>query len=155
MSLHQKIIEEAKQAMLKKDEPRLTVLKSVKAAFANELLAQKGKPQTELADEEALAILRRLVKQRKDSVEQFSKGGRQDLVKSETSELKILEAYLPAQMNEEDIIKIVKKKKTELGIVDKTKAGMLMSVIMKELKGKADGTIVKSAVDRLLGGDSR
>lgn len=149
MSLHKQIIEDAKQAMLKKDEPRLTVLKGVKATFTNELLAKKGKPQTELSDEEALQILRRLVKQRKDSIEQFGKGGRQDLVKDETAELKILEAYLPSQMSEVDIRKITQRKMKELGISDKAKIGMLTGAVMKELKGNADGAVVKKIIEEL------
>ncbi len=150
MSLYKQIIEDAKQAMIKKEEPRLTVIKGVKATFANELLSKKGAPQTELNDEDALAILRRLVKQRKDSIEQFGKGGRQDLVDNEQAELEILEKYLPAQMNESEVTKIAEKKKTELGITDKKKTGVLMSAIMKELKGKADGAMVKKVVEEIL-----
>ena len=149
MSLHKKIIEDAKQAMMKKEEPRLTVLKGVKATFTNELLSKKGAPQTELPDEEALASVRRLVKQRKDSIEQFTKGGRKDLAESESAELKILEIYLPSQMSEADVKKVVEKKRAELGVTDKTKSGMLMSAVMKELKGKDDGAVVKKIVDEL------
>lgn len=150
MALHKQIMEDAKEAMLKKEELRLMVLKGVKAAFANELLAKKGSVAKELSDEEAFLILRRLVKQRKDSIEQFEKGGRKDLVENETAELEILEKYLPAMMGGEEIKKIVKNKIKKLGIADKTKSGILMSAVMKELKGKADGMAVKKAVDELL-----
>lgn len=149
MSIHKQIFEDAKQAMLKKEEDRLTVLKGVKAAFINELLAKKGPVVKELNDDEALAVIRRLVKQRKDSIDLFTKGGRKDLAASEASELKILETYLPAMIGEEDVKKIVEKKKTELKVTDKTKSGMLMSAIMKELKGKVDGVVVKKIVDEL------
>lgn len=149
MSLHKKILEDAKQAMLKREEPRLMVLKGIKAAFTNELLAKKGKPQAELSDEEALAVLRRLVKQRKDSIEQFGKGGRQDLVKNETAELKVLETYLPAQMSEDDIKKIAEKKKAELGVTDKTKIGQLVGAVLKETKGLAEGGEVKRIIEKL------
>jgi uncharacterized protein YqeY len=115
----------------------------------NEMLAKKTSTP-ELGDEETLNVVRRAVKQRRDSIEQFGKGGRKDLVDSEMAELKILEAYLPAMMSEADIKKVAEKKKAELGFSDKTKAGMLMSAIMKDLKGKADGTDVKRIVEEIL-----
>lgn len=150
MSIHKQIIEDAKEAMLNKEDLRLLVLKGVKATFTNELLAKKGALQEELKDDEALAVIRRLVKQRKDSIEQFTKGGRKDLVKNEQAELKILEVYLPADMSEKDVRKIIEKKKVELKITDKSKSGMLMSAVMKDLKGKADGMVVKKIVEELL-----
>lgn len=150
MSIYKQIFEDAKGAMLKKEGMKLTVLKGVKAAFTNELLAKKGPVNQELSDDDALAVIRRLVKQRKDSIDLFTKGGRKDLADVEASELKILEVYLPAQMDDAEIEKIAKKKKVELKVTDKTKAGMLMSAIMKDLKGKADGGAVKKIVDELL-----
>jgi uncharacterized protein YqeY len=106
-------------------------------------------PGVEDADEEALAVVKRLVKQRKDSIEQFKKGNREDLVKVEEAELKILEVYLPQMMSKDEILKIAQKKKVELGITDKTKSNMLMSGLMKDLKGKADGADVKAVVEQL------
>jgi len=134
--------------MLAKDSVRLNTLKSIKAAFTNELLA-KPKPEKELTDSEALAVIRRLVKQRKDSIEQFEKGGRQDLVKVERAELKILEIYLPAALGAGEIKKIAEKKKAELGITDRAKIGQLIGAVMKETKGQADGVEVKKIVDGL------
>jgi uncharacterized protein YqeY len=147
MSLFQTIQDEAKKAMLARDEFRLNTLRSVKAVFSNELINKPGK--TELTDEEALAVIKRLVKQRKDSIDQFKKGNREDLVKVEEAELKILEVYLPKMMSQAEISKIAEKKKTELGISDKSKSGLLMSALMKELKGRADGGDVKVVVDKL------
>jgi hypothetical protein len=147
VSLFQQIQDEAKKAMIARDTLKLNTLKSVKAVFLNELINKPGK--TELGDEEALSVIKRLVKQRKDSIEQFKAGGREDLVKTEEDELKILEVYLPQMMSREEILKIAKKKKVELGISDKAKSGMLMSGLMKDLKGKADGSDVKSVVDQL------
>jgi uncharacterized protein YqeY len=147
MSLFQTIQDEAKKAMLARDEFRLNTLRSVKAVFSNELMNKPGK--TELTDEEALAVIKRLVKQRKDSIDQFKKGNREDLVKVEEAELKILEVYLPKMMSQAEISKIAEKKKTELGISDKSKSGLLMSALMKELKGRADGGDVKVVVDKL------
>ncbi|OGI69862.1 hypothetical protein A3A09_02330 [Candidatus Nomurabacteria bacterium RIFCSPLOWO2_01_FULL_42_20] len=147
--LHQNIKEEIKKAMKAKEQMRLDVLRGVLAAFTNELVAKKRKPDEMLSDEDALAVISRLAKQRKDSIEQFKKGGREDLVKEEEVQLKILEAYLPEMMPREEIEKIAKAKKEELGITDPAKKGMLMSALMKELKGKADGAMVKELVDNL------
>ncbi len=136
--------------MLAKDAVRLNTIRGLLAACTNELVAKKRKPTEELSDEEVLDLIRRGVKQRKDSIEQFKAGGRLDLVESEEAELKILETYLPAQMSEEEIITFVKNKIEQAGEIDKTKAGMFTGGIMKELKGKADGALVKKAVDSLL-----
>ncbi len=147
--MHQKIKAELVEAMRAKDAIRLSVLRSVVAAFTNELVAKGKKPSEEVTDEEAMAVIKRLVKQRKDSIDQFKKGNREDLVAQEEAELKILEKYLPAQMNREDIRKIVLELKEKLG-ADKSKAGIFVGAVMKELKGKADGSDVKAVVDEVL-----
>ena len=150
MSLHNTIKEQIKDAMKAKDSVKLSVVKGLVANFINELVNLKRKPNEELPDEEVLGVIRRAVKQRKDSIEQFTKGLREDLADNERSELKILETYLPTQMSKEDVMKVVKAKMNELQVTDKSKAGHLMGVVMKELKGKADGDVVKNAVDQLL-----
>lgn len=147
--LHEQIKSQIKEAMLAKDTVRLETLRSMLAGFTNELVAKGRKPNEMLADEEALIVITRLSKQRKDSIEQFGKGGRMDLVAEETAQLKILETYLPKMMDRSEVEKIVKAKKEELRITDATKKGMLMSAVMKDLKGKADGTVVKEVVDSL------
>ncbi|MEO8637459.1 MAG: GatB/YqeY domain-containing protein [Candidatus Taylorbacteria bacterium] len=149
MSLQSQIKNEIKEAMLAKDADRLGVVRGLTAAFVNELVAKGRKPQEELSDEDALAVIRRAVKQRKDSIEQFKAGGRNDLVKSETKELVILETYLPQMMSKSDILKIAKEKKSTMGITEKSKMGQFMGVLMKELKGKADGGDVKEVVEKL------
>ena len=150
MSLHQEIKDQIKDAMKAHDAVRLGVVRGLVSAMTNELVSLKRTPQDELSDEEVLNVIRRAVKQRKDSIEQFAKGGRQDLVESEKAELVILERYLPASISREEVLSVVKTKMAELGVVDKSKIGMLMSALMKELKGKADGDVVKSVVDELL-----
>ncbi len=149
MSLHTTIKEEVKKAMLAKDALRTSVMRSISAAFTNELVAKGHKPQEELADNDALAVIKRLVKQRKDSIEQFTKGGRQDLADEEQAELKILETLLPPQLPREEIEKVARAKKAELAISDKAKIGMLIGAIAKELKGQADGAEIKSVVESL------
>ena len=141
--------EEIKKAMLARDTVRLNTLRGVSAAFTNELVAKGMKPQDELADEDCLTVIRRLVKQRKESIEQFKAGDRQDLVDSESAELAILETYLPQMMSQDEIRKIAEAKKIELGITDKTKMGVFMGTLMKELKGRADGGDVKIVVESL------
>ena len=128
---------------------RLETYRGMLAAFTNELVSKNRKPNETLEDEDALAVITRLSKQRKDSIEQFKKGNREDLVKKEQAELAILETYLPKLIDRNEVEKIAQSKKNELGISDATKKGMLMSAIMKDLKGKADGTVVKEVVDSL------
>lgn len=147
MSLLTEIKNELKEAMLAKDAVRVSVIRNISASTMNEAIA-KGKP--ELTDEEALTVIKRLVKQRRDSIEQFEKGNRKDLADAERSELAVLEKYLPKMMSRDDIRKIAVMKKSELGIADKSKAGQFTGMLMKELKGKADGGDVKAVVDEIL-----
>ncbi len=148
--LHTQIREQIKDAMRAHDTVKLGVLRGLVTAFTNELVATKRTPQEELSDEEVLNVIRRAVKQRKDSIDQFVKGGREDLAVSEREELVILETYLPAMMSREDVMAVAKAKMAEMGTVDKSKAGQFMGALMKDLKGKADGDTVKEVVDTLL-----
>lgn len=136
------------EAMRAKDQVRLGVIRSLITSFTNELVSKGRTPQDELTDEEALAVISRAVKQRKDSIEQFEKGGRADLAEDEKAELSILMAYLPAQMSREEIEVFVKEKFSSENPT-KDKSGQFTGLIMKELKGKADGAIVKEVVDSL------
>ena len=147
--IQENIKSQIKEAMLAKNSVLLETLRALSSAFTNELVAKGKKPQDFLNDEEALAVITKLAKQRKDSIEQFKSGGREDLVKEEETELKILEVFLPKLMEKSEVEGIAKAKQSELGITDATKKGMLMSALMKDLKGKADGTVVKEVVDGL------
>ncbi len=147
--LHEQIKVGIKEAMLAKNELLLKATRNMVAALMAEVMAKGKKPNEFLTDEESLSVLAKLAKQRKDSIEQFKKGGREDLVKEEEAELAILETYLPKLMDKSEVEMIVKAKKEELGVADATKKGMLMSAVMKDLKGKADGTVVKEVVDSL------
>ena len=149
MTLHQSIKGGIKEAMLKKDSVRLGVLRGLTAAFTNELVAKSRMPSDELTDEEALAVIKRAVKQRKDSIDQFMKGGREDLAKDEKAELAVLETFLPATMSKDEIRKVAEAKKAELGIADASKLGQFIGTVMKELKGKAAGADVKEVVESL------
>ena len=151
MTIQQTIKDQIKEAMRAKDSVKLNVVKGLSAAFTNELVKLGKMPQDELSDEDALAVIRRAVKQRKDSIDQFVSGGRPELAEDEKAELAVLETYLPAMMSKEDVMTIAKAKMAEMGAVDKSKAGMFMGTLMKDLKGKADGDVVKAVVDELLG----
>lgn len=144
---HADIKAEIIAAMKAKDQVKLAVMRAISAAATNESVNLGRGPDGQLTEEEVMGLIIRSAKQHKDSIEQFKAGGREDLVASEQAELDILMALLPAQMSREEIVAAVEAKAAELGITDKTKANMLMGVLMKELKGKADGTIVKEVVD--------
>ena len=147
MSIFETIKTDLKEAMKAKDTDRLNVLRGILSAFTNELVATGKTPQDTVDDELAMKVLMRASKQRKDSIEQFVAGGRPELADSEKTELAIVEKYLPAMMSEDEIKKVVEAKKAELGVTDKTKAGVLTGAIMKDLKGKADGAVVKATVE--------
>lgn len=149
MTIHETIKAGIPEAMKAKDEVRLRTLRSLVTAMTNEVVAKKRKPDEFLTDDEALAVIKRAANQRKDSIEQFEKAGRNDLAAPEKDELAILEALLPAQMSRDEIEAVVKAKIAETG-ADKSKAGMLTGMVMKELKGKADGGVVKEVIDNLL-----
>lgn len=149
MSIQQEIRDKVKEAMITKDAVRLTVLRGLVSAFTNELVATGKTPQSEVEDSLALAVIKRAVKQRKDSIDQFTKGNRLDLVENEQAELKILETFLPQMMSKEDIKKIAIAKKAELNVTDKAGMGKFMGALMKELNGQADGGDVKAVVDEL------
>ena len=150
MTLTEKIKADLKVAMLARETVRVITQRGLLAAFVNELVAKKRKPTEELKDDEALAVIKRSVKQHKDSIEQFAKGGRKDLVKEEEAELKILETYLPKMMDEKEIRKIATAVKTKLKISDKSKIGVFVGAVMKECKGLADGGSVKKIAEELL-----
>ncbi len=149
MTLHEQIKGGIMAAMKAKDESRVLVMRGISTAFTNELVATKRTPQDMLTDEEALAVITRLSKQRKESIKQFIDGGRPELAESEEKELVILTEFLPEMMPFEEVQKLAEAKKAELGITDASKKGMLVGALMKDLKGKADGADVKNAVDQL------
>jgi len=134
--------------MIAKDETRTLVLRGIQAEVQKELIAKKSSA-TEGTDDEVLAVIKRLVKQRKDSIEQFEKGGRADLADNEKKELTILQAYVPAGLPKDEIKKVAEAKKAELGVTDKAGMGKLIGAVSKELKGKADGADIKEVVESL------
>lgn len=146
---HQQLKDGIKEAMKAKDAVRLAVLRGLSAAATNEAVAKGKGPDALLTDDELLSVIMRAAKQRKDSIEQFIAGGRPELAEGEQAELAVLESMLPAQMSRGEIEAAVKAKAAELGVADKAGANKLMGMLMKDLKGKADGTMVKEVVDSL------
>lgn len=151
MTIHETIKNQLKDAMRAKDTVRLDVLRGLLAAFTNELIAKGGDI---LPDDSVLAIIKRSVKQHRDSIEQFDKGGRKDLSDKERAELKFLEAYLPASMSQDEIRKLAEAKLASPAYagkkLDKAGAGKFMGDLMRDLKGKADGADVKAVIDSLI-----
>jgi len=151
MSIQSDIKKKMTDAAKARDAVSLSVLRGLSAAFTNELVA-KGKSSTsELSDNDALSVIKRQTKQRRDSIEQFEKGGRKDLADNERVELVMLEKMLPAEMPREEIVKIAQAKKAALGVTDKSKIGILVGAVLKETKGRAGGATVKAVVEELLG----
>jgi uncharacterized protein YqeY len=150
MPLVQKIKDDMKEAMKAKDSVKVQTLRGAIAAFTNELVAKNMKPTDPVTDDMASTVLKRLAKQRKDSIDQFTKGGRQDLADKETTELGIIQAYLPQTASKEEIEKVARQKIAEMGVSDQSGIGKLTGSIMKEFAGKADGNDVREVLQALL-----
>lgn len=150
MTIHETLKKSIPDALRARDEVKLRTLRSLVTAMTNEVVAKKRKPDEYLNDDESIVVLKRAASQRKDSIEQFEKAARTDLSEPEKAELTIIEAYLPAQMSQEEIMIIAKAKLVELGISNKADTGKFIGALMKELKGRADGGDVKAVVDNLL-----
>ncbi len=152
MTNKEKILQDTKEAMKAKDELKLSVLRMLSSAIHNREIDKHG----ELNDEEVAVAIRSEAKKRKDAVEGFKKGGRKDLADKETAELKILETYLPAEMSDEEIEKIIAGVLSDLGIqkpfdlAPGRDFGRVMGEVMKKVKGQAGGDRVSAAVKKLL-----
>lgn len=146
MSLNERLNEDMKQAMKSQDKFRLSVIRMVRSAIKNVEIDRK---QT-LDDNEVLDILQRELKQRKDSLQEFEKAGRSDLVESVSAEIAILQDYLPQQLSEEEIKVIVQQTIQETGASSKADMGKLMAALMPKVKGRADGKLVNQLVQQAL-----
>jgi hypothetical protein len=146
--LWQKINKDLITAMKEKNELTLSVLRMLSAALKNKKIALGNKE--ELKDEQVLDVLKSEVKKRHDSVAEYLRGKRQDLVDKELAEIKILEEYLPEQMSEAEVEQAVSEVIAAAGEVTMKDFGTLMSKAMAQLKGKADGAQVSAAVKKLL-----
>jgi uncharacterized protein YqeY len=147
MEMAKKIENDFKNALKEKDTVTVSTLRMVKAAIHNKEIEKRGE---KLQEAEVVKIITKQVQQHQDSIEQFKKGGREDLVEKETKELEILKRYLPPQLSAQEITAIVKKIIAEVGAQGKADFGKVMKQVMAELKGKADGKVVNQIVSDLL-----
>lgn len=147
MPLAERINDNIKAAMKSKDQTALMVLRAVKTAMTNLMIEKK---KDDLQDEDVLMIIQKQAKQRKESIESFEKASRMDLADKEKAELAILENYLPAQLSEEDLERIIREAAAACGAETKADMGKLMKEVMPAVKGKADGRTVNRIVAKIL-----
>lgn len=147
MNLTERINQDLKSAMKSGDKTKLAVVRSIRALI---LEFEKSGTSKELTPDEEIKMLSTAAKKRKDSIEQFRNAGRNELADSEEAELKILMSYLPKQLDENEIRIEVEKLALQVGAKTKDDFPKLMPLVMKELKGKADGKLIKSIVDNYL-----
>ena len=149
MSISEKVQKDMTEAMRARDERRLSCLRMVKAALKNREIEKRGK----LDDSEEMQVLSSLIKQRKDSVEQFTKGGRQELADKEAAEIKLIEGYLPQVVPEAEIEAVVRAKVAEMGSPTLKDMGGVMKAVMAHFQtsgGRVDGKLVSEIVKRQL-----
>ena len=148
MKLNEKINQDLKVAMKSGDKLRLQTIRSIRASI---LEFEKSGAGKEMSAEEEIKLLSTAAKKRKESIEQFSNGGREDLAKSEEAELQIIMSYLPEQLSTEDIKQEVITIAEQIGAKSKADFGILMGAAVKALIGKADGRAIKDIVEKVLG----
>jgi uncharacterized protein YqeY len=146
MSLKTKVSDDIKTAMKAKDKVRLETLRSIKKVILEKETTVRPLGQEELTEEQELEVLTQLAKQRKDSVTQYQNAGRNDLADQEAQELKIIEEFLPQQLTEAEIEAIVDEQIAQVGASSPKDMGKVMGPVMKQLKGRADGSQVQAIV---------
>lgn len=149
MSISEKVQKDMTEAMRARDERRLSALRMVKAALKNREIEKRGK----LDEGEEMQVLSSLIKQRKDSVEQFTKGGRQELADKEAAEIKLIESYLPQAVAEAEIEAAVRAKVAEMGSPTLKDMGAVMKAVMAHFQtsgARVDGKLVSEIVKRQL-----
>ena len=136
-----------RDAMRAKDVPRRNTIRMLEAAIKNAEIEKRG---ADLPESDVLAILQRQVKQRRESIEQFEKGGRDDLAETERVEIAIIEQYLPRQLSREEVTERARAVIDQVGASGPGDRGKVMGMLMKELRGEADGSLVNAVVGELL-----
>ena len=145
----QKLQEELKQSMLKRDQLKTSVLRMLLSAI-NYFEIQKGGAGYEASEEDILSVIQKEAKQRNDSIEQFQNAGRSELADKEKKELEILKTYLPEQLSDEEIKKLVDEAVSQTGAKTIQEMGKVMGFLAPKIKGKADGSVVSKLVKDLL-----
>ena len=149
MNFQEQIDHDLKEAMKARQAEKLAVLRMLKAALKNAAI-EKGSIDTALDDAEAVAVVRKQVKQRQDAVEGFEKGGRPELVEKEKAEIAVLTSYLPKQLSAEELTALVKEAIAEAGATSKAQMGAVMKIAQAKIAGRADGKAVSQEVQKLL-----
>ncbi len=147
--LSKQIVADMKTAMKSKDQVALTTLRSLKAEFQKVTIDKYG-ADGELDETETIAVVRKAIKQRQDSVESFEKAGRQDLVDKEKAEIAILEGYLPSPLSQEEIVKLVEDAIAEVGATSKKEMGQVMKLVQERAAGRAEGKVLSQEVGKRL-----
>lgn len=142
MNLKEKVEKESIAAAKEKDRLRLSALRMIKTALHNKEIDLRR----ELTDQEFFQVLTSMVKQRRDAIEQFEKGGRSDLVEKEKAELAVVQSFLPQQMGEEELALAIDKAVAETGAAGPKDMGKVMKALMPVVSGKADGKVVSEMV---------
>jgi len=146
MSIKEQIMADLKQAMKNKEKDKLRVLRSLKSKLLEREISERKEGEASLSDDQTIEVLMKAAKQRKESIEQFEKGDRNDLADAEKTELDIIESYLPEMLSEDEVRDIARDKIDELGAEDMSDMGQVMGVLMQELKGKVEGSVVSKVV---------
>jgi uncharacterized protein YqeY len=139
MDTYGKIESQMKDAMRQKDCLKLSVLRMAIAAVRNNEIVKKVK---KIEETDVLLVIQKMIREHKESISQFEKGGRADLVEKERKELEMLQSYVPKEMGEEEIASIVKTAIQESGLTSKADVGKIMKTVMEKVKGKSDGKTV-------------
>ena len=147
MDTYEKIESQMRDAMKQKDSLKLSVLRMAIAAIRNTEIVKKVKRLEEL---DVLQVIQKMIKEHRESITQFEKGGRPDLVEKETIELEVLQRYVPKEMGEEELRSIITIVVQESGFTSKADAGKVMKAAMERVKGRADGKMVNKIVISLL-----
>ena len=149
--LKEQILSDLKESLKSGDNFKRDVLRLLSSAIKN-VEIEKMKKEEGLNDQEVVDVVKKAVKQRKDSIEQYEKGGRSDLAEKEKKEIEILSVYLPSQMDEEKVKEIIKQVIAESGASSLKDFGKVMGMAMKKFQGQADGDVVKRIVEESLRG---
>lgn len=146
MSLKEKILDDLKSSMKAKESDKTRVLRSIKAKILEKEISERKEGHSTLKDDQIVEVLMKAAKQRKESIDQFHEGGREDLVEKEEMELGVIEKYLPEMMSENEIRNAVKDQINQVGATSMADMGKIMGALMGKLKGKAEGSIISRIV---------
>lgn len=146
MSIREKILDDLKQAMKAKEKEKTLLLRSLKAKILEKEISERTAGESSLSDEQITDVLMKAAKQRKESIDQFKSGGRDDLVEKEERELALIDKYLPEMMSEDEIRAEVKAKIKQMNATSMAEMGKIMGALMGKLKGKADGSLISKIV---------